>query len=141
MMELGGQKLGNNEIIQWLGDGAHVHAFLARQEPSGTMVVVKVVKSNLAHQADFVERFEREAQAAKAMNHPHMVKILDYKVEGDTLYLVEEFFTGGSLLDRLNAKAGPLPTEQVIRTLDQLGSILDYAHARGIIHRELMPEK
>ncbi|HLY26537.1 MAG TPA: serine/threonine-protein kinase [Aggregatilineales bacterium] len=140
MLEFVGQRLGNNEIIQWLGDGAHVHAFLARQQPSGTMVVVKVLKSDLANQADFLERFQREAQAAMTMNHPHMVKILDYKQQGETLYLVEEFLTGGSLLDRLNAKAGPLPPDQVVRTLDQLASVLDYAHERGIIHRDLKPE-
>ncbi len=140
MLEFVGQRLGNNEILQWLGEGAHVHAFLARQEPSGTMVVVKILKAALANRADFFERFEREAQAAIAMDHPCMVKILDYNHQGDTFYLVEEFLPGGSLLDHLNAEAGALPTEQVIRTLDRLASVLDYAHQRGIIHRDLKPE-
>ncbi len=138
--ELIGQRLGEYEILRWLGEGAHVHAYLARKTPTGEQVVIKVLKSSLARTEEFVNRFEQEAQAALALDHPNMVKILEYNEEGNTLFLVEEFLPGGSLRDIFDRKPGPLPLDMVARTLDQIASVLDYAHERGIIHRDVKPE-
>jgi eukaryotic-like serine/threonine-protein kinase len=140
MIELIGNQLGDYEILQWLGDGAHVHAFLAHKVGSEGKVVIKVLKASLAHTEQFLTRFEQEAQAAMALDHPNIVKILDYCEDGETLFLVEEFLPGGSLRDIFERKPGPLPLDRVARTLDDIGSVLDYAHQRGIVHRDLKPE-
>ncbi len=140
MIEMVGQRLGEYEILQWLGEGAHVHAYLAHKIETEDKVVIKVLKSNLAHTQEFLTRFESEAEAAIALDHPNMVKILDYCEEGDTLFLVEEFLPGGSLRDIFDRKPGPLPLDTVTSTLDDIASVLDYAHQRGIVHRDLKPE-
>jgi serine/threonine protein kinase len=139
-MDFVGQHLGKYELLAWLGDSAHVHAYLARQEGTERDVVVKILKSKLAKTAEFVERFRREAQAAIVLSHPNMVKIFEYDQQGDVLYLVEQFMPGGSLLDIFNRYHGPLPLDATLRTLDQMASVLDYAHSHGIIHRDLKPE-
>ena len=142
MQELVGQQLGRYEILQWLGDGAHVHAFLARETgQTDTTVVIKVLKAKLAHTPEFLERFEREAQAALNLDHPNMVKVLEYHQQGDVLYLVEEFLPGGSLRDIFAREPGkPLPMDRVTHTLDGMASVLDYAHGKGIVHHDLKPE-
>ncbi len=140
MIELIGQRLGDYEILHWLGDGAHVHAFLAQKMPAEEKVVIKVLKSSLARTEEFLKRFEREAQAAIALEHPNMVKVLDYREEDNALFLVEEFLPGGSLRDIFSERPGPLPLDRITRTLDDISSVLDYAHQRGIVHRDLKPE-
>lgn len=139
-MELVGQRLGRYDIVAWLGDGAHVHAFLARDEANQRDVVIKVIKDTFARTEDYVRRFHEEAQAAVELNHPHMVRIYDYNQEGDVLYLVEAFLPGGSLLDIFSRQEGPLPAQTTLDTLDQIASVLDYAHEHGIVHGDLKPE-
>jgi serine/threonine-protein kinase len=139
-MDFVSQHLGKYELLAWLGDSAHVHAYLARQENTERDVVVKILKSKLANTAEFVERFRREAQAAIVLTHPNMVRIYEYAQQGDVLYLVEQFMPGGSLLDIFNRYHGALPIEATIRTLDQIAAVLDYAHSHDIIHHDLKPE-
>ena len=78
-------------------------------------------------------RFQREAQTASSLNHPHILKLFDFGQQGDLLYLVMELITGGSLADLI--RKGSLPLEQASRLLEQIASALDYAHEQGIIHR------
>jgi eukaryotic-like serine/threonine-protein kinase len=141
MEELVGQQIGQHEILRWLGEGAHVHAYLARNNDTGDMVVIKVLKSGLADTSEFLERFNQEAEAALDLDHPNMVKVLDYSQDGGTLYLVEEVMANGSLRDIFEREPDkPLPLDVVTRTVEQIASVLDYAHAKGIIHRDLKPE-
>lgn len=141
MEELVGQQIGNHEILKWLGEGAHVHAYLARQKDSGEISVIKVLKSDLARTDEFLERFHQEAQAALELTHPNTVKVMDYSQDGETLYLVEELMVGGSLMDIFAREPEkPLPLDTVIRTVEQIASVLDYAHAKGIVHRDVKPE-
>ena len=141
MIDLIGQRLGKYEVLQWLGDGAHVHAYLGRENGTEHNVVIKILKSKLAHTKEFVERFKREAQAAVNLDHPNVAKVLEYHQDGSTLYLIEEFLAGGSLRDIFYNEPGkPLPIEKVNLTVQQMTSVLDYAHQQGIVHGDMKPE-
>jgi serine/threonine-protein kinase len=141
MKDLVGTQLGGYELLQWLGEGAHVHAFLAKKPRAKTPVVIKVLKDSLAHDEAYLERFNHEAQAALELVHPNVVKVLKYSHKGDLLYLVETLLAGGSLMDIFVKTPGqPLPLDRVVRTLTDIASGLDFAHSRGIIHRDLKPE-
>lgn len=137
---LEGQQIGQYKLLAWLGEGAHVHAYLARSAESGEYRVLKLLKSNLTGSQETLARFYHEAQAALTLEHPNVVKVFGYDREGDLLYLVEEFYEGGSLMDRLKAHPGPQPLDFVLRTLEDIASALDFAHQRGIVHRDLKPE-
>ncbi len=141
MLDIVGQRLGEFEIVAYLGEGAHVHAYLAKQPSKNREVVIKILKSSLAKTQEFVERFKREAQAAVELNHPNIVPVYEYHQEGDILYIVEAFLTGGSLWDIFRKTPGaPLPIDKTISTLEDLGAGLDYAHEKGIIHGDIKPE-
>ncbi|MEP7285453.1 MAG: SUMF1/EgtB/PvdO family nonheme iron enzyme [Chloroflexota bacterium] len=137
MSDLLGRHLGKYEIIAPLGKGGMATVYRARQESIGRDVAVKVIASGLSHAEDFVKRFEREAQTIASLSHPHIIKVFDYGEDGDTVYLVMELLSGGSLADRI-LKA-PISLENITRLMDQMASALDYAHRRGIIHRDLKP--
>lgn len=141
MQALVGSKLGTYELTAWLGEGAHVHAFLAKKARSRTPVVIKILKDALAHDESYLARFSQEAEAALKLHHPNIVRVQAYSQAGDLLYLVEECKVGGSLMDIfVKAPHQPLPMEATIQTLNDIAAGLDYAHQRGIIHRDLKPE-
>ncbi len=139
-LELVGQTLGDYKIETWLGEGAHVHAFMAHHVETGQRVAIKVLKSSYAATPELLQRFEREAKAVVGLDHPHLVKVYSYARQRDIFYLVEQFFHGGSLLDRLKANPGPMPLDFVLRTLEDIAAGLDFAHAQGLIHRDIKPE-
>jgi serine/threonine-protein kinase len=140
MLDVIGGRIGAYDIIAWLGEGAHVQAYLARHHDTSQSVCVKILKDEFTRTPELLARFRSEATAALALHHPNIVTLYGFDQQGDTLYMVEEFKLGGSLLDRLKAQPGPQPTAFVLSTLEQIATALDLAHARGIIHRDLKPE-
>ncbi|MEO8359106.1 MAG: protein kinase, partial [Vicinamibacteria bacterium] len=104
-------------------------------------VAIKVLPSNLARDADFRARFEREAKSVSALNHPHICTLHDVgqeTVAGETMhYLVLEMIEGESLAARLGK--GAMSLEDVLKYGSQIASALDAAHRRGIVHRDLKP--
>jgi serine/threonine-protein kinase len=134
MSDLIGQRLGQYEILAVLGRGGMAVVYRARQESMKRDVAVKVIKTNLAQVGDFLDRFSREAEMVARLSHPHILKVFDYGQQDDQVYLVMELLTGGSLAGMI--KQGPLPLAIAARALDQVGSALDHAHRRGIIHRD-----
>ncbi len=117
-----GTKLGPYEIVAPLGAGGMGEVYRAHDPRLNRDVAVKVSA------AQFSQRFEREAKAIAALNHPHICQIYDV---GPT-YLVMEFIEGAPL-------RGPLPVDQALRYAVQICDALDAAHAKGIIHRDLKP--
>jgi len=140
MLDLVGQHLGEFEIVAYLGEGAHVHAYWGKQPSKNRDVVIKILKSSLARTQDFVERFKREAQAAVELNHPNVVQVYEYHQEGDLLYIVEAFLTGGSLWDIFRKTPGALPIDKTLHTMQDIAAGLDFAHARGMVHGDIKPE-
>jgi serine/threonine protein kinase len=116
--------------------------FLARQERPHRYVAVKVIHRQLAPDLEawqqFLARFHREADASAALDHIHIVPIYEFGETGDLAYLVMPFLPDGSLATRL-AQQGPLSLPETVQYVEQVASALDYAHARGIIHRDVKP--
>jgi len=132
-----GTKLGPYEIVSPLGAGGMGEVYRARDTRLGRDVAIKVLPSHLSSDAHRRERFEREARAISALNHPHICTLYDVGREGDTDFLVMELVEGESLAARI--EKGPLPAEQVLRLGSEIADALEKAHRLGITHRDLKP--
>jgi serine/threonine-protein kinase len=140
---LSGQIFGPFELRELLGAGGMGSVYRAYQRTLNRAVAIKVLPSTLAAEEDFVERFHREAETVAALEHPHIIPVYDYGVQEGTSYIVMRLLTGGTLADRINrreAQQQPLPSlSDVADLLYQLAGAFDYAHSRGIIHRDVKP--
>jgi serine/threonine protein kinase/Tol biopolymer transport system component len=132
-----GTRLGPYEIVSRIGVGGMGEVWRANDTRLDRSVAIKVLPPELAQNAQLKVRFEREARAISALNHPHICTLYDVGFEGGTSYLVMELLDGESLADRLSR--GPLPISEVIRYGSQVADALERAHRAGIIHRDLKP--
>lgn len=137
-MDLTGKRLGKYELKERLGRGGMAEVYKAFQTGVERFVAVKVMHSHLSDSADFRQRFQREAKAVGNLQHPHIMRVIDFDSEGDQNYMVMEFVQGGTLRDYLNEK-GALPVPEALALTKQLANALRYAHNRGMIHRDIKP--
>lgn len=139
---LSGTRLGSCFLEDPLSIGSMGAVFMARQERPRRYVAVKVIHRNLASDSEawklFLTRFQREADATAALDHANIVPIYEFGETGDVAYLVMPYLPDGSL-STLIEKDGPLALPQAITYLEQVAAALDYAHARGIVHRDVKP--
>lgn len=138
---LTGQTLGQYELKELLGIGGMGAVYKGYQRALRREVAVKVLPPSLAMQPGYNERFEREAHTAALLEHAHIVPIYDYGTERGLSYVVMRLLTGGSLAERIdysNRTDRGLPTlSEVITITSHLASALDYAHSKGVIHRDI----
>ncbi|MEW6073485.1 MAG: FHA domain-containing serine/threonine-protein kinase, partial [Planctomycetota bacterium] len=132
------RRLAGFRLDTLIGRGATGAVFLALQESLHRPVALKILSPRLAADRDFVRRFQTEARAAAALNHPNVVVVYDVGEEAGQHYLAMEFMPGGTLEDRL-ASAGPLPWREVLDVLRDAAAGLVYAEERGIVHRDIKP--
>jgi eukaryotic-like serine/threonine-protein kinase len=132
-----GTKLGPYEIVSALGAGGMGEVYRALDTRLDRTVAIKVLSAQVISSVNVKERFEREARAISALNHPHICQLYDIGSQDGTEYLVMEFVEGETLADRL-AKAVFSPQE-VLRYGSQVADALDKAHQQGIVHRDLKP--
>jgi serine/threonine protein kinase len=132
-----GTKLGPYEIVAPLGAGGMGEVYRARDTRLDRTVAVKVMPQHLAATPEARQRFEREARAVSALNHPHICTLHDVGSQDGTEYLVMEYLEGETLAARL--EKGSLPLEQVLKLGVEISDALDKAHRQGIIHRDLKP--
>jgi len=132
-----GSSLGPYEIVCPLGAGGMGEVYKARDVRLDRMVAIKVLPAHVISDPELKQRFEREARAISALQHPNICTLHDIGSENGIDYLVMEYLEGESLADRL-AK-GPLPLDQVLRYGAELADALDKAHRHGIVHRDLKP--
>ncbi len=137
MREGFGRAIRGYELRERLGEGAHGVVYRAYQAAIGREVAIKVIRPEHANRAEFVKRFEAEAQFVAQLEHPHIVSLYDYWRDPDGAYLVMQVLRGGSLATSL-ARA-PWRPPAALQLLDQVGAALDYAHRQGVIHRDLKP--
>ncbi len=133
-----GHTLGPYELVERLGGGGMGVVYRALHRSLGQQRAVKVLPSYLSTDQDFVERFRREAAVAASLRHPHIVLVYDVGEQDDLHYIVMELVDGRPLSDLLHPQS-PLPFDRAARLLRQLGDALDYAHARGVVHRDVKP--
>ncbi len=126
------------ELQELLGRGGMGEVWRARQRSLGRMVAVKLLPPRLATDAEFVTRFEKEATALAALNHPNIIQIIDRGVAGQHYYFAMEFVEGRSLRDAIGP--GRLTPQQALRIILQVARAIESAHDKGIVHRDLKPE-
>ena len=132
-----GANLGPYRILEKIGEGGMGEVYRAHDSRLQRTVAIKVLAPRLAT-PERVERFEQEARAASALNHPNILTIHDVGRQGDTAYFAMEWVEGRTLRDELNA--GPVPHRRTIHLAQQIAEGLAVAHAAGIVHRDLKPE-
>jgi serine/threonine-protein kinase len=132
-----GSTIGNYQIIEKVGSGGMGSVYKAYQPALGRYVAIKVLPPQTAGDPSFAERFALEARAIGKLRHPNIVTAYDFSTSGDVAYLVSDFIDGGTLADQLGA---PLPLDYALTILAPMAAALDYAHARGVVHRDIKPQ-
>src|SRR5882757_9965297 len=132
-----GIKLGPYEILSPLGAGGMGEVYKARDTRLDRTVAIKVLPASLVDDRERRERFEREARAVSALNHPNICTLYDIGHQDGLDFLVMELIERESLEDRL--ARGPLPLADVLRLGTEIADALSKAHRQGIVHRDLKP--
>lgn len=131
-----GRKLGRYVLARRIGAGGMAEVWEAFDAGLHRHVAVKVVRDEIAGEAEFRERFIREARLAAQLEHPRILPIWDFGTEAGVTYLVMPLLPGGSLRERIT---GPLPAGEAVEALASVASALDHAHSRGVLHRDVKP--
>jgi eukaryotic-like serine/threonine-protein kinase len=133
-----GTKLGPYEIVAPVGAGGMGEVYRARDQRLGRDVAIKVLPAALSRDAERMRRFEQEARAAAALNHPNILAVFDIGTHDDSPYLVTELLEGETLRERMQARA--LSARKAVDYAQQIARGLVAAHEKGILHRDLKPE-
>src|SRR5260221_9232740 len=132
-----GTRLGPYEITAPLGAGGMGEVYRATDTKLGRQVALKVLSAALAADAQYIVRFQREAQVLASLNHPNIAAIYGLEDSGGVRALVMELVEGLTLADRIGA--GALPLDEALSIARQIAEALEAAHEKGITHRDLKP--
>ncbi len=132
-----GVRLGPYEVVAQAGAGGMGEVYRARDTRLDRTVAIKVLPSHVAAAPELRERFEREARAVAALNHPHICTLHDVGQQDGIDFLVMEYLEGETLAERL--KKGAVPMPQALQYAIEIADALDRAHRAGIVHRDLKP--
>jgi TolB-like protein/Tfp pilus assembly protein PilF/predicted Ser/Thr protein kinase len=133
-----GTRLAHYEILELIGSGGMGEVYRARDGKLGREVAIKVLSREMATDSQRLRRFEQEARAASALNHPNIVTIYEIGEHEGTAFIAMEYVEGTTLREML--ADGALPNDKLIRYATQMAEGLARAHRAGIVHRDLKPE-
>jgi serine/threonine protein kinase/Tol biopolymer transport system component/tetratricopeptide (TPR) repeat protein len=133
-----GQQIENYRIVRQLGSGGMGEVYLAEDIRLKRKVALKLLPAHFIMNPDRVRRFEREARAASALNHPNIVTIYEIGHSGSTHFIATEFVDGKTLRQLINEK--PFTLNETLNVSMQVADALSGAHAAGIVHRDIKPE-
>src|SRR5437667_5447232 len=136
MADLSGQQLGNYQLIRLLGEGGFAEVYLGEHIHLGTQAAIKVLHTQLT--SDDMEQFRTEARTIAHLEHPHIVRILDFGVEDKIPFLVMSYAPNGTLRQR-QPKGMQLPLATIVSYVKQVADALQYAHDENFIHRDVKP--
>ncbi|MBN1430487.1 MAG: SUMF1/EgtB/PvdO family nonheme iron enzyme [Anaerolineae bacterium] len=139
MSDLVGHILGSYKIIDEIGHGGMANVYRAVQPSIGREVAVKVLPTNFLQDRMFLERFSREVQVIAKLQHPHILPVYDFGEQDGLPYIVMAYMTGGTLSEHIKANGKNMPLDEVARLISQIAQGLDFAHKKGIIHRDFKP--
>src|SRR5450759_5352632 len=132
-----GDKLGHYEVLSLLGVGGMGEVYRAKDTKLDRDVAIKVLPQALARDPERLARFEREAKVLASLDHPNIGHIHGILDSEDSRGLVLALIEGPTLADRI--EAGPIPLDEAVAISKQIIEALEYAHDRGVVHRELKP--
>jgi eukaryotic-like serine/threonine-protein kinase len=133
-----GRKVSHYEIQSLLGVGGMGEVYLARDTKLDRRIAVKILPAQFIREAAQVQRFEREARAASALNHPNIITIHEIGQDEETHFIATELVAGDTLRERL--AGGKIALKEVLGIAVQVADALAAAHAAGIVHRDIKPE-
>lgn len=142
MNGLEGMTIGKYRVIEKLGRGGMATVYKAYHPRLDRYVAIKALHRHLYEGENFLERFQQEARAVAALRHPHIVQVYDFDVHEDTYFMVMEYIGGGTLkakMESLSREGKTLPLEEAVKYFQQVASALDFAHQKGMIHRDMKP--
>ncbi len=141
-LDLSGTTFGKYRLVEKLGQGGMAQVYRAYQPDLERFVAVKLLHPYLTADQEFTARFRREAQAIATLEHPHIVRVYDFDTSDHGAFLVMECLDGQGLDERLRtlSQSGErMPLDQVVALVGALADALDFAHSRGIVHRDVKP--
>jgi serine/threonine protein kinase len=133
------QKIGNYEILDLLAAGGTSRIYKGRHPRTGEIVAIKIPKEQMTDNPVFVKRFEQEFGVARLLEHPNLVRVLQFGYVEAKPYIVMEYVEGKSLGDRIHQE-GAVPEAEAVRIIAQAAAALHAAHKRKIIHRDVKPD-
>lgn len=127
------------EIVRSIGHGGAAIVYLGRDLLLNRSVAIKILRAQYASDPQYVARFQREAQSAASFAHPNIIDIYDVGEFNGSPYIVMEYIAGDTLKEIIENE-GPFDPDDVAALIEQVAAGLDYAHARGIVHRDVKPQ-
>jgi serine/threonine protein kinase len=136
MSDLIGKSISQYQIVEQIGLGGMATVYKAYQPAIDRYVAVKILPRELASDPNFVKRFQHEAKAIAALEHPHILPVHDFGTDEGYTYMVMRYVEGGTLADMMGR---PSSNERIVQIVGNVAKALDYAHQQGVVHRDIKP--